>query len=59
MAFFGDEVIGGTEDEYENRTSDSRDYVDAYSRSKRAAEDLVLSANGKESLSLSFKYITS
>ena len=50
VAFFGHEVDGGTEDECENRTSEGRGYVDAYSRSKRAAEDLILSANGKASL---------
>ena len=50
VAFFGREVIGGTEDECENHTSDDgRVYVDAYSRSKKAAEDLILSANGKAS----------
>ena len=49
VAFFGHEVIGGTEDECENRTSEGRDYVDSYSRSKRVAEDLILSANGKAS----------
>ena len=45
VAFFGREVIGGTE--CEDRASS--DYVDAYSRSKRAAEDLVLSADNKAS----------
>ena len=51
VAFFGHEVIGGTEDdEFEKRTSDGLDYVDAYSRSKKEAEDLILFANGKANL---------
>ena len=45
VAFFGREVTGGTECEDQA----SSDYVDAYSRSKRAAEDLVLSADNKAS----------
>ena len=45
VAFFGREVIGGTE--CEDRASS--DHVDAYSRSKRAAEDLILSADNKAS----------
>ena len=45
VAFFGREVIGGTECEDQA----SSDYVDAYSRSKRAAEDLILSADNKAS----------
>ena len=45
VAFFGREVIGGTECEDQA----SSDYVDAYSRSKKAAEDIILSADNKAS----------
>ena len=46
VAFFGREVIGGTECEDHQATSD---YVDAYSWSKKAAEDIILSADNEAS----------
>ena len=47
VSFFGREVIGGTEDDDDESGEEKHicDYIDAYSRSKKAAEGLVLSAD--------------
>ena len=53
VAFFGEEIIGGTEEECDN--SDGHAYVDAYSRSKKVAENFILNANGQASISHEYK----
>lgn len=51
VAFFGREIVNGREDETDNMDeSVNSKYLDAYSRTKKIAEDIVKEAHRKNGL---------
>jgi nucleoside-diphosphate-sugar epimerase len=51
VAFFGKEVIDGTEQDFESLDKSALDnYIDQYSKTKKMAENIVLGANGQNGI---------